>query len=105
VAGAGGAAFKFLPLSARRKVGLPAMGHVCTQFSDQTSWVKEEKDRFVYVIERCPVCWGRKADRPVCHAAVGLLQKGMVWATGREFRVEEFECIAKGDPACRFAIC
>jgi len=104
VAGVAGAAFKFLPLSAQLKIGLPGMARVFTQFSDQTSWVKEEEDRFVYVIERCPVCWGRKADRPICHAAVGLLQEGMVWATGRELRIEEFECIAKGDPTCKFAI-
>ncbi len=104
VAGVAGAAFKLLPLHTRLKIGLPGMARVFTQFSDQISWVKEEEDRFVYGIDRCPVCWGRKADRPICHAAVGLLREGIAWATGREYRVEEFECVAVGDPSCKFAI-
>lgn len=104
VAGVAGAAFKLLPLNTRLKIGLPGMARVFTQFSDQVSWVREEEDHFVYGIDRCPVCWGRKADRPICHAAVGLLREGITWATGREYRVEEFECVAMGHPSCKFAI-
>lgn len=104
VAGVAGAAFKLLPLNTRLKIGLPGMARVFNQFSDQVSWVKEEDDRFVYGIDRCPVCWGRKADRPICHAAVGLLREGIAWATGREYKVEEFECVAMGHPSCKFAI-
>ena len=104
VAGVAGAAFKILPLRARLKLGLPGMARVFTQFSDQVSWVKEEKDRFIYGIDRCPVCWGRHADRPICHAALGLLQEGIAWATGRQFDVEELTCIARGDKSCTFAV-
>lgn len=97
-------AFKLLPLHIRLNVGLKAMAKTFTQFSDQTSKVTEQDDRFLYVIDRCPSCWGRHADRPVCHAAVGLLEAGIEWGTGRKFRVVETECIARGDATCVFEI-
>lgn len=103
--GVTGLAMKMLPLGAKLKAGLPAMAQVFTQFSDQTSHVEELEDRFVYTIERCPVCWGRHADRPICHAAVGLLQGGLHWVSGgKDFKVVETKCIAKGDDVCSFDI-
>ena len=84
---------------------LPAMAGIFSQVSDQISRVEEKGDHFIYIIERCPVCWGRKADRPVCHAAVGLLQEGLRWVSGgKEFRVDEIECVAVGDKNCVFAV-
>jgi len=51
------------------------------------------------------VCWGRKSDKAVCHAATGLLQEGLRWVSGgKEFRVDEVACIATGDPACVFHV-
>ncbi len=100
-----GFAMKALPLSAKLKIGLPAMAKVFTQFSDQISRVEEHGDHFVYIIERCPVCWGRHSDKPICHAAVGLLQGGLHWVSGgKEFRVREVQCIASGDSVCSFEI-
>jgi predicted hydrocarbon binding protein len=103
--GIGGLAMKVLPLQAKLKVGLPAEAKIFSTFSDQTSYVQEQGDRFVYVIERCPVCWGRHADRPVCHAAVGLLQGGLHWVSGgKDFKVVETQCKAMGDEDCRFDV-
>ncbi len=103
--GVGELAFKVVPLGTKLKVGLRAMAETFTKFSDQTTDVLEEGERFVYRIHRNPVCWGRKADRPVCFAAVGILQEGLRWVSGgRDFRVEEFTCIATGDDVCSFAI-
>ena len=105
LAGVGDLAFKVLPLGAKLKMGLPAMAGIFSQVSDQISRVEEKGDHFIYIIERCPVCWGRKADRPVCHAAVGLLQEGLRWVSGgKEFRVDEIECVAVGDKNCVFAV-
>jgi hypothetical protein len=105
LAGVGDLAFKVLPLGAKLKMGLPAMAGIFTQVSDQISRVEEKDDHFVYVIERCPVCWGRRADKPVCHAAVGLLQEGLRWVSGgKEFRVDELTCVAMGDKNCTFAV-
>jgi predicted hydrocarbon binding protein len=98
-------AFKVIPLGTKVRVGLRAMAETFTKFSDQHSEVEEKGDHFVYTIYRCPVCWGRTSDRPICFGAVGILQEGLRWVSGgKDLRVEEFECHAKGDEHCRFNI-
>ncbi|OGR27642.1 MAG: 4-vinyl reductase, partial [Desulfobacca sp. RBG_16_60_12] len=98
-------AFKVIPLGTKVRVGLRAMAETFTKFSDQRSEVEEKGDHFVYTIYRCPVCWGRTSDRPICFGAVGILQEGLRWVSGgKDLRVEEFECHAKGDEHCRFNI-
>jgi len=98
-------AFRLLPLKLRMKVGLGAMAKAFSSTSDQISYVEEEADQFVYVIERCPVCWGRHSDSPICHAAMGIIQEGLNWGTGgMQFKTAEVACIARGDPACLFTI-
>jgi predicted hydrocarbon binding protein len=97
--------FRLLPLSIRLKVGLRAIATAFSSTSDQISYVEEESDHFIYVIERCPVCWNRHADSPICHAAMGIIQEALSWGTsGRAFKMAETTCIAKGDDACRFII-
>ncbi len=106
LAGVGDMAFKVLPLQAKLKMGLPAMAAIFSQFSDQKSDVEEYEDHFKYYIrDTCPVCFNRTTDKPLCHAAVGLLQEGLRWVSGgHEFRVYESDCIAKGDQHCVFVI-
>lgn len=105
LAGVGDLAFKVLPLAAKLKIGLPAMANIFTQFSDQVSNVHEEGDKYVYTLERCPMCWNRKADRPVCYVGQGLLQEGLRWVSGgHEFKVDLATCIAKGDDIGRYYI-
>lgn len=106
LAGVGDMAFKVLPLQAKLKMGIPAMAAIFTQFSDQKSDVEEFDDHYKYYIrDKCPVCFNRTVDKPICHAAVGLLQEGLRWVSGgHEFRVFETDCIAKGDPHCVFVI-
>lgn len=98
-------AFKLMPLSMKMKVGLNAMAETFDRFSDQKTHVEELKDRYIYVIEKCPVCWGRKADHPICYAAVGLLQEGLAWvSSGKTYKIEQTTCRAMGHDACRFVI-
>ncbi|MBL8161687.1 MAG: 4-vinyl reductase [Anaerolineae bacterium] len=106
LAGVGDLAFKVLPLSAKLKVGVPAMANIFSQFSDQVSNVYEEgDDRIIYTLERCPMCWGRKTDRAVCYVGQGLLQEGLRWVSGgREFKVDLSTCIGKGDDIGRYII-
>lgn len=106
LAGAGDLAFKVLPLQAKMRIGIPAMARIFSQISDQYSTVQEQENEFIYTIHRCPVCWGRNdADKPVCFAAVGLLQEGLKWLSGgNEFRVNESHCVAMGDEVCEFVI-
>ncbi len=103
--GIGELAFKVIPLGTKIKVGLRAMAETFTKFSDQHSEVEEKGDRFIYTIYQCPVCWGRSNNQPICYGAVGILQEGLRWVSGgKDLRVEEFDCHAKGDEYCRFDI-
>jgi predicted hydrocarbon binding protein len=106
LAGVGDLAFKVLPLSAKLRIGAPAMAKIFSQMSDQISTVEEKDDVILYTIHRCPVCWGRSGvDKPVCFIAVGLLQEALKWVSGgNEFRVNESKCIATGDDVCEFVI-
>ncbi|MFQ3647860.1 MAG: 4-vinyl reductase [Anaerolineae bacterium] len=106
LAGVGDLAFKVLPLNAKLRIGVPAMANIFMQFSDQISNVTEEgSDRIIYTLERCPMCWERKADRAVCYVGQGLLQEGLRWVSGgQEFKVDMETCIAKGDDMGRYVI-
>jgi predicted hydrocarbon binding protein len=105
-AGAADLAFKVLPGSTKLKVGLKAMAETFTKFSDQESTVDDPGgDHFVYTIHKCPVCWGRKGDKPICYGAVGILQEGLRWVSGgKDYRVEETDCVGCGQDACRFNV-
>lgn len=106
LAGVGDLAFKVLPLNAKLKIGVPAMANIFNQFSDQISNVYEEgTDRIIYTLERCPICWGRKTDKPVCYVAQGLLQEGLRWVSGgSEFKVDMSTCIGAGEDMGRLVI-
>jgi len=105
MAGVGDVAFKMLPLQAKMRIGIPAMAKIFSQVSDQLSTVEERENEYIYTIHRCPVCWGRTSDSPVCFIAIGLLQGGLKWVSGgNEFRVNESKCIAVGDEVCEFTI-
>ena len=100
-AGAGDLAFKVLPLPAKLKIGIPAMAKVFSTMSDQKSTVEETATEFLYTMKPCPVCYGRKSDKPMCHAGAGLLQEGLKWLSGgQEFKVYETKCLGCGDDGC-----
>ncbi len=105
LSGVGDLAFKVLPLGAKLKAGIPAMAKLFTQVSDQRSTVENRGEYYAYIMNPCPVCWGRTADRPICFAGKGLLEEGLHWVSGgRKFRVEEIECVAMGGENCTYAI-
>lgn len=98
-------AFKLLPLGAKLKVGLRAMAETFNKFSDQATHLEEEEDRYIYIIEKCPVCWGRETAKPSCFAAVGLLQEGLKWvSSGKDFKLEQVTAKSVGDESCDFVI-
>ncbi len=101
LAGAGDLAFKVLPLPAKLKIGIPAMAKVFSTMSDQKSTVEETATEFIYTMKPCPVCYGRKSEKPMCHAGAGLLQEGLKWLSGgQEFKVYETKCLGCGDDGC-----
>ena len=98
-------AFRLLPLPAKLSAGATAFASLFNNFTDQRVRIEHEEDRILWHIERCPLCWERKAADPVCHLAVGLLQEALYWLSGgKVFSVEEKTCIAAGDTSCTIVI-
>ena len=105
LAGVSDFAFKILPVSTKVRIGLPALARIFSQFSDQISYVETFDDHYLYYIDRCPVCWERHSEEPVCFVATGLLQEGLRWVSGgRSFHVAEIACLAAGDASCIFRV-
>jgi predicted hydrocarbon binding protein len=106
MAGISDLTFRLLPVQKKISIGLQTMAKTFSEKSDQISSVKELDDSYLYTIEQCPVCWGRKGEEnPVCFYMVGLLQEGLNWVSGgKEFRINESKCIASGDDICEFTI-
>jgi bacteriochlorophyll 4-vinyl reductase len=98
-------ALKLMPLGMKLKIVLNAVAQTFDRFSDQPTHVEEKKGQFLYVIEKCPVCWHRHSETPCCHIARGIIEESLHWVSGgKDFRVEEIECRAVGDPTCTFTI-
>lgn len=94
-------AFRLLPLGAKIRSGGQALADLFNRETDQRVHIEEHDGKLLWVIERCPLCWERRADEAICHLAVGLLQEALYWLSGGKiFAVEETLCIAKGDPEC-----
>jgi predicted hydrocarbon binding protein len=84
-------------LEFRLKAGLLFFAKFFNTVSDQKVRVEEDDTHWKWVIERCPMCWERTADEPVCHLAVGVLNSASRWASGGEqLRIKAIECIAQG---------
>lgn len=97
--------FRLLPPHNKIREGLTILANAFNQSSDQSVRVEETDANYLWHIERCPICWGRHSNSPVCHGVVGMLQEALYWVSGSKFfNVEESLCIARGDPACTFRI-
>ena len=97
--------FRLFPLPTKLRVGSASFAGIFNRFSDQRVRLEEKPGQILWHIERCPLCWGRRADEPVCHLAVGLLQESLYWvSSGKIFNVEETRCIARGDPTCTIVV-
>lgn len=96
---------RMMPMSLKLHVGFDIFKMVFNRFSDQIVSLSEDQRYYFWIIERCPVCWGRHTEAPCCHLAVGILQASLSWATGgKEFLVVETSCIAQGDDTCTISI-
>lgn len=98
-------AFRLLSLPTKLHTGTKTFADLFNKHTDQKVVVEEKDNKIFWHIERCPLCWERKADEPVCHLAVGLLQEALYWLSGGKiFNVEETACIARGDATCTITI-
>ena len=98
-------AFRLLPLHTKLRTAGKIFADLFNENTDQRVHIEETDGKLLWVIERCPLCWGRHADGPVCHLAVGLLQESLYWLSGGKiFDVQETQCVARGDPTCTIKI-
>ncbi|MBL8051579.1 MAG: 4-vinyl reductase [Anaerolineales bacterium] len=98
-------AFRLLPLQTKLRVGAKSFADLFNKHTDQKVRLEETDEKIFWHIERCPLCWERKADEPICHLAVGLLQEALYWVSGgKVFNVEETACIAQGAKSCTIEI-
>lgn len=98
-------ASRILPLGIKIKIGLEVFAETFNKFTDQQVRLGEDERGYLWMIDRCPVCWQRSSNTPCCHLAVGLLEQSMNWVSrGRRFHVEEVSCIACGDDTCTIVI-
>lgn len=98
-------AFRLLPLPAKVDAGAKAFAELFNAFTDQKVRVEEEDGKLLWHIERCPLCWERSSQDPICQLAVGVLQEALYWLSGgKVFDVEEVTCIAAGDEMCTIVI-
>jgi len=98
-------AFRLLPLPMKVSAGARVFAELFNTYTDQRVRVEEEDGKLLWHIDRCPLCWERNAQDPVCHLAVGLLQEALYWLSGgKVFNVEEQTCIASGDAICTIVI-
>jgi bacteriochlorophyll 4-vinyl reductase len=105
VLGIADVAFRLLPTGIKVKMALNAMAEVFSTTGDQILQVEENEDSLLYEIHRCPECWGRSAQTPICHANLGLIQGSLQSVTGGKVaQVREISCVAKGDQSCTFVV-
>jgi predicted hydrocarbon binding protein len=105
LAGAGDLAFTVLPLSAKLKIGVPAIAKIFNGLTDQVSNVQDNGEYYTYTLERCSMCHNRQTDKPACHVAAGILQEALKWVSGgQEFRIEMESCKGCGDDMGRLRI-
>ena len=73
--------------------------------SPRASPARSREQRIRFIVADSPMAWGRRSDKPVCHALAGILQEGVRWASnGYEYIVYETVCHACGDDHCVFTI-
>ena len=85
-------------MSTRLKAGLLFFAKFFNTVSDQKVRVEEDETHWKWIIERCPMCWGKTSEEPICHLAVGVLNAASQWATsGEQLRIKATHCIASGD--------
>lgn len=104
VLGLASLALKALPMGTRMKVVLASLAKAATRDVNQPTDIEEHDDHFLFVVDVCPCHWRGKKDKPVCFVTVGVLHGALRWATSKNFKIEEVNCIAMGDDACRYRI-
>jgi len=104
VLGLAGLALKALPMGARVKLILQKIVSSANTTMNMPSHLEEADDAYVFVAEDSPSRWRPARSKPGCYVTIGTYQEALRWATGKNFKIVEVNCMAAGDKACRFHI-
>jgi hypothetical protein len=92
-----------LSLDKKIKGTLVGTARIISGATDQYTTVEEDEQSFFFTVHKCPVCWHRTSDIPICHLTLGALEEAMRWSFGgRWFQIEEIQCIAMGHEVCQY---
>jgi hypothetical protein len=92
-----------LSLEKKIKGTLVGTARIISGATDQYSTVEEDDHSFFFTVHKCPVCWGRTSEEPICHSTLGALEEAMRWSFGGQwFFIEEIQCMAMGDEVCQY---
>jgi hypothetical protein len=78
-------AFRLLPLGMKVKVGIEVFAETFNKFSDQIVRLGEDDEHYIWIIDRCPVCWKRRTDEPCCHRGRHFAGKPVLGQQRQEF--------------------
>ncbi len=96
---------RVLPLTWRATIGLEVVAEIFNRYTGQSVRLDESRERYLFSLETCGFCVGRRTEVPACGFVHGTLDELLFWVSrGRRFAIEETACIALGDPACTFSI-
>jgi len=97
-------AFRLLPHNARLKEASAVLAGFFSQL-EQDVRVEYEESLQYWHIQHCAICQNRKAESPSCHMVIGFLQEMLNWVSGgKNFIIEETECLARGDSLCTIVV-
>jgi len=103
--GLAGVALKLLPERQRIKFILNSMAGALKKSNPQVdARLDESGEKLAYVESTCAICHGRHSADPICHLYIGSITEAIQWATGKEYKIVETHCLARGDPYCRFEV-
>lgn len=103
--GIAGVALKLLPEKQRIKFILSSVAGALKKTNPQVeAWVDDSGENLAYMDSTCGICYGRESEIPICHVYVGSITEAVLWASGKEHQIIETQCLAKGDPYCRFEV-
>jgi predicted hydrocarbon binding protein len=97
------AVIKRLPMATRGKSTLELLRRSLTNQSGEITVHTLDLD-LLLVDHASPATLGQSDTYPICFITRGLIRESLLWATGKQFDVEETSCKATGKDTCEFKI-
>ncbi len=105
VAHAAKLALKLMPRRRQVKFVLDTAAKAVNEQMDSQVSVTEDGDIFYYTVVNCGHCIDWAYSSPVCYVPTGFVHGLLAWGLeSDDISVQEIECRAKGDAACKYKV-